>query len=109
MYCDFNMISWPIVLYTVHQYILQLLGAPVSQKKLQESKAEEKPDTLKNPMALFFSSRIFVVKGQPPENYLNQQRCQQFGRVLSYLPTWANSNDLHMFRIFFTLSIQFQN
>ena len=80
------MISWPIVLYTVHQYILQLLGAPVSQKKLQESKAEEKPDTLRNPMALFFSSRIFVVKGQPPENYLNQQRCQQFGRVLSYLP-----------------------
>ena len=55
-------------------------------KKLQESKAEEKPDTLRNPMALFFSSRIFVVEGQPPENYLNQQRCQQFGRVLSYPP-----------------------
>ena len=63
------------------------IGAPVSQKKLQESKAEEKPDTLRNPMALFFSSRIFVVKGQPPENYLNQQRCQQFGRVLSH-PPW---------------------
>ena len=55
-------------------------------KKLQESKAEEKPDTLRNPMTLFFSSRIFVVEGQPPENYLNQQRCQQFGRVLSYHP-----------------------
>ena len=62
-------------------------------KKLQESKAEEKPDTLRNPMALFFSSRIFVVKGQPLENYLNQQRCQQSGRVLSYLPG-QNSNDL---------------
>ena len=53
-------------------------------------------------MALFFSSRIFVVKGQPPENYLNQQRCQQFGRVLSY-PPWQTL--VFYVQNIFTLSI----
>ena len=56
------------------------------KKNCRKVRLKKKPDTLRNPMALFFSSRIFVVKGQPPENYLNQQRCQQFGRVLSYPP-----------------------